>query len=78
LGIVVDCYREKHEFGSCGCARARPRGRLRIKASIFFIFDSKFQVRGVEPKIRVVVCIVCFWWNYTLKFVMHMMEIGGC
>ena len=57
--------------------RAEARGKSWIKGSCLHKFDHTFQVRGAEPKICVVVCIVCFWWIYALKFVMLMMEIGG-
>jgi len=35
-------------------------GNRESRGPVFTIFDHTFQVRGAEPKIRVVVCMVCF------------------
>ena len=81
---MVNCYREKHKIEAVrwgfGCVKSWiERGSVarhwQTKEFHFSSqFQSNFQVRGAEPEICVV---VWFWWNYALKFVMHMKEIWG-
>ena len=41
-------------------------------------FNQEFRLGELNPKFVLLYVIVWFWWNYALKFVMHMKEFGGC